>query len=39
MWKKEQDEKLKRTDIHFAPTKKKIDSTSCNNVIKKKKRD
>lgn len=24
------------TDIHFAPTKKKIDPMSCNNVIKKK---
>lgn len=23
------------TDIHFAPTKKKIDPMSCNNVIKK----
>lgn len=23
------------TDMHFAPTKKKIDSMSCNNVIKK----
>lgn len=32
---KEENEKLERIGIRFAPSKKKVDSTSCNSVVKK----